>query len=435
MVYHGKTQIALLGLAAPVALGLAAFPRWALYQFVILMFLQVRLLEAPTVYLTDLSALLVVLAAAIDVLCDRGLPRSFPRLTGNFALLFAAVFVCALFSAEPSAAVNPLARIGLLAVTFVSIHRLAPRSGIESLLKVFFFTASAHALIVLVQFVAASGAERAFGFSPATFSWLAMIALPVGLVFYLSERSGKSAVYLAGCLLVLGAMVGTQSRLPLLFVLVLAVTVAVLTGRRLWSLPEAGERVRALGVFRRRLWVLSGLVVLAAAVSIAVQPALFERVLERFGRLLTLEPTGTVRLRLTLWGFALDAFRQHPLLGIGPGTFRGIQDLIPTLRLDEVSWWIRGLSAHNLFLHYLAETGIVGTSALVALFVNLFRVSRRVWRRERGIPVASRAVLYTLGIMFLVTTFIEAGWMWGQSGFALVLFAALTVRAAASPTR
>ncbi|WP_445258376.1 O-antigen ligase family protein [Nocardioides aurantiacus] len=66
-------------------------------------------------------------------------------------------------------------------------------------------------------------------------------------------------------------------------------------------------------------------------------------------------------IRFTLWRSALQVWSDHPLVGVGPGQFRGQQDLL----------------AHNTFLSFLAETGVIGTVVLlslpVALGVLLFR--------------------------------------------------------------
>jgi O-antigen ligase len=140
-------------------------------------------------------------------------------------------------------------------------------------------------------------------------------------------------------------------------------------------------------------------------------------------------PYGTFSRRLVLWDTALTAFLNHPWLGVGPGSFRTIYEVLPTLHLQPLHIYVRGLSAHNLFLHYLAEAGVVGAFALVALFVNQFRVIRSVWIRNlTGAQIGATLSLYLVGLLLLATTFLEAGWMWGSSGYIFAFFVALIVR-------
>ncbi len=81
--------------------------------------------------------------------------------------------------------------------------------------------------------------------------------------------------------------------------------------------------------------------------------------------------------RLDIWRSAIEMTRDHPLNGIGPGLFgrtlREYRD--PDLAQDKV------VSAHNLPLHVLAETGIPGFLILIWLLVYLGRVWWAAWSR------------------------------------------------------
>ncbi|MFQ5454024.1 MAG: hypothetical protein ACE5D6_07535, partial [Candidatus Zixiibacteriota bacterium] len=96
---------------------------------------------------------------------------------------------------------------------------------------------------------------------------------------------------------------------------------------------------------------------------------------------------------------------------------------------NMIYMYVRGLSAHNMFFHYLAETGLLGISAFIALFVNQYRYSRQVWNKNSFIKHPEiTIILYLLSILFLVTFFVEAAWMWGQVSFLFVFFLALIIR-------
>jgi O-antigen ligase len=58
--------------------------------------------------------------------------------------------------------------------------------------------------------------------------------------------------------------------------------------------------------------------------------------------------------RLALWGAAGIMFLSHPVLGVGYGNYRALyHDYIPGTRPNE-------LDAHNLYLQFLSETGLIG---------------------------------------------------------------------------
>jgi hypothetical protein len=78
--------------------------------------------------------------------------------------------------------------------------------------------------------------------------------------------------------------------------------------------------------------------------------------------------------RRVLWRAALAAWRDHPLLGLGPDAFRhasGPYLGLPQARIDD------RLHANSLYFETLADLGALGLCALAALFLALGRAARR----------------------------------------------------------
>ena len=109
-----------------------------------------------------------------------------------------------------------------------------------------------------------------------------------------------------------------------------------------------------------------------------------------------LEPLGGVESnilsRIVLWKYAVRRFSESPVLGVG---FARYND--PGLRLQTAgvaSLAVRGdratnvYNAHNMYLHLLAESGVVGLCLLLAVWVGLWREMRR---GERELPTPLRA--------------------------------------------
>jgi len=77
---------------------------------------------------------------------------------------------------------------------------------------------------------------------------------------------------------------------------------------------------------------------------------------------------------------AAEIFRDHPLVGTGPGTFTYVY---PQYQRD-VRFYSR--DPHNLFAQMAAESGIVGLGALIWLMVAFVALGVRVVRRSIGTP-------------------------------------------------
>jgi O-antigen ligase len=74
--------------------------------------------------------------------------------------------------------------------------------------------------------------------------------------------------------------------------------------------------------------------------------------------------------RVDEWHAAWNAFGEHPLLGIGTGSFAHIDPI--------------GIYPHNILLEAASELGILGLTFVVALLAYAFWMIARVWGRAKG---------------------------------------------------
>ena len=99
----------------------------------------------------------------------------------------------------------------------------------------------------------------------------------------------------------------------------------------------------------------------------------------RFSTLLnpeTLKADGSVQYRLSVWRTSIAMFKDHPVLGVGPGVFK-LHYPIYQANLRTFSPGIPFFSSqesrvHNEYLQTLAETGIIGTAAFLWLAICIF---------------------------------------------------------------
>lgn len=126
-------------------------------------------------------------------------------------------------------------------------------------------------------------------------------------------------------------------------------------------------------------------------------PPVFERV-SRTGN------QGADELRLIQWRAALEGFRDHPVLGIGPEN----HTLLWTrhfnsraLRSDNGSNYDR---PHNAYLEVLSTTGFFGFAAFVGIWIALFLTIRKAWR-SGNLSSAELSLLLGLQIAYAVYLF------------------------------
>jgi len=222
---------------------------------------------------------------------------------------------------------------------------------------------------------------------PVTFGEQTALAALGGLCWLSRERergSGRArALALAATALAAAALALSQTRAALLAFGVGAAAAA-------WLEPRA------------RRWAAAGLGLAALGA------ALGERL--RYGRAgfgaeLGAAPAASAQqTRYVLWDAAWRMFRDHPWTGVGPGHYLTAFPRYVSGTLEGQSVWG---SAHNLYLHQLAERGLVGESALLALFAVLLA---RAWRAARASRGAAALWAAAAVPAFLVMNATETAW-------------------------
>jgi hypothetical protein len=240
-----------------------------------------------------------------------------------------------------------------------------------------------------------------------------------------------------GLLLALGVPIAiyllTSSRSKILvwlcwLQLALASAATLLTGSRggMISLAVAFSvfplMVQAMPRFRKRLSMVMLAAVLAGSAYL-VPAQTWHRLLSAGSEL----AGGTLTHRTVIWAAGWEAFRDHPLLGVGAGAY-GPSVLT---RLDVA------IVAHNTFLSVLVELGVIGALLMAGLLVSMFYSAARLPYLERclwmvllltwAIGVSALTWEYRKGTWFLL------GMLAAQVGCAMTTGAARRAKGSAVP--
>lgn len=95
--------------------------------------------------------------------------------------------------------------------------------------------------------------------------------------------------------------------------------------------------------------------------------------------------------RIDLWHAALQMWQQRPLWGVGPDNFRRLYgSYLGMKHFDD------RIYANNLYLESLANAGLMGTLALLAVLISLAVWIRKAWTRSK-LP-EDRLLLFGIGL-------------------------------------
>ena len=325
--------------------------------------------------------------------------RSEPALAA-LALYAAAGLLAAALSAAPAAslrdAVKDLHRLWALGL-FAAALALEPETPLRPALGLSF---GAMALYGIVQTASHGSPEhamfRAHGFvHPVVYGEMMALAVLGGACVLLRptakapRRAAAAFTALASAALLL-----SQTRMAL---------IAALAGFALVALLEP----------RARRWALPVLLLVAAASAAwEFMPVGGRTLSSAFG---SYDPNNPQQARWILWDVAVRIFRDHPATGAGPGGYHRLFTTYHTGALDgETDWG----SAHNLYLHQLAERGIAGALALLVLCVVLLSRAVKAARRD-----ADTRALWSAGAVaaFLAMSMTETSFQNEQFAALLLL--------------
>ncbi len=335
-----------------------------------------------------------------------------------FVGLILATGLATLFAYDPSLSVIPLARILIIYAMYRTVRWLGLRLSITTLLVGFVVWVALLGLINASTFVLLGGGVRVFGTASVGFEMLAITAFSVATVYAIWDRIGwRRWLFTLSAVVMTGGVIATQARGPLLAMMIMAVIILFISAR------EARRQNRS--DVRRHVaqWVTT--ILLAIGAGAVLGGAVLTDWWSRVERLIVSigDPQGTIRLRLILWDAALQAWQAAPITGIGPGNFKIVEDIVPGVRGHYMWYFVHWMSPHNVALQLLAETGIVGLAAILAVAWRGLSISSSTARLLRMTALYPTALaILALHIAFATTLFFMRAWTFevGAHLFALM---------------
>jgi putative inorganic carbon (HCO3(-)) transporter len=315
--------------------------------------------------------------------------------------------------------------IGLIALAFVIGATLAAVYGLAS--GGLAATAASASTVGTTTQTAVNGRLTGGGGDPnlQAAGFIAAMFLAMGLFNVYRRRVARIALIVAFALITI-AFFATESRGGLL-------ALGVSTTSALVLFPH----------HRRRLLGFVAIALVVAGIAVASQPGSLSRITD-FG--------GGTSGRSDIWAVATKVFEQHPLFGVGLNNFAIVEPRY-TLLHKNISriGYITGTAgvppypAHNTYLQLLAENGIVGLAAYLAILIASLRTAWLAVRafRRKGYRdyayLAQTSMMGTIGMLTAIFFFTDGDdwrvWILLGLGPALLALARSLPGVPAAPTR
>jgi len=170
---------------------------------------------------------------------------------------------------------------------------------------------------------------------------------------------------------------------------------------------------------------LLGFIVIAAAVTTALI-YVPDHYTERLETISEYEQDGSAMGRIKAWGTAIEMAVDHPILGVGAGSFNSAYGRLYRKASDPVRW----ISTHSIYFKTLAEYGFIGVTIYVMMIYGSWKGNRRIaLSLNRSLSKARVPVLLPEAINMSLIGFAVGGLFLGGINYPhLFLLIALTMR-------
>ncbi len=233
-------------------------------------------------------------------------------------------------------------------------------------------------------------------------NWLAsfiVLVLPFAAALLIATKKGSRLLPFVICAALGLALIFTGSVSGILGFLASVMAFSVLIGTRMLK-----KNIKILGIITALLFMV--LVFAAPTIKNRISQSLSQKTAANAGT-----PSG--QIRLVVWQGALSAFGAKPILGFGPETFiYSYYQFRPQAHNQTTEWNFYYNKAHNEFLNYAANTGILGLGSYLAFIIlsvwQLFKIARSknaasIWAKAAIASITGYLVTIFFGFSIVAT--------------------------------
>ncbi len=424
LVSTGRINILAIYVGGLFVSSLVVFPKASFYLFLLSISIYYpTFIGRFALHPYDVCFAVFIVAVILDHLLHCHTYSTKTKLDLPFIILIVATIISAVFAYNKSYSIVPTFRIITIYIAYKAMTMYIPKFNFRKILLFYIYHVFALSVLNCILFLIAGGKARIFGPAWLAFEPYAMTAIPMAFSFFIwSETSKEKFKYALITTTILIALLATQSRAPMLAVVITTPLLLYFAYKKMGGTKKVQ--------YKKQLSKLLISLSLVVVVGFIFKDTLFKDSFGRFEMFFDAlgDPKGTVYLRIVLWTAAIKAFIGNPLVGIGIGNFKIIDQIYPELRFIPVWYYIGGMSTHNVILNYLAETGIFGTLSLIAITIINLKTAFHSFRMKLSSEEnqITGAILIAI-IVFSITILYMRAWTWGQDGYIMAFLFAINI--------
>lgn len=263
----------------------------------------------------------------------------------------------------------------------------------------------------------ATGGERVFGFAGIVYVDFVNIAICIAITLMLFHKKNKSLPFLFLILFLFTSLLFTQTRSTILALIMTLGFLFLFLFKN--NTKFSFSRIKLL---KRSLIAVLFVILITIMLSL-IFPNVFVRLTEFFSKN-SIKPVIGSQLvfnslisRVLVWHTSLNAFLNHPIIGIGAFSFSFDSIHYFKIPTELYKLFVQGLSPHLTYLAVLTETGVIG---LIGFIIFLYTTLKMTYKSLK-FSLTENQKYYSLGILLLqiyiaFSMCVTDAWLWGQCG-------------------
>ncbi len=305
--------------------------------------------------------------------------------------------------------------LAIIILFFVFGYTLTTYEQIRKLLIVFFLFVFLDSVFIIYLGLIKGGRE--FGLSGVVFVDFSVMVI-ISLLLASILKSGRNLfLYFSLTSIIFAGLIFTQTRNTFISMILTSLTLFIylISNRKRFNVSTK----KLIGTFS----IIISLTLLVVILLTLFSPSTFERFDElKQQNVLTVKSESdfyknSLLTRLLIWDTALNAFKSHPIIGIGAYSFPFESVHYYTISKELFKDYVEGLSPHITYLAVLTETGILGFVGFIIFLIS----SIRLGLKSIHLAFTEQQKFYSLIILSLqiyifYSMFLSDAWLWGQCG-------------------
>ncbi len=303
--------------------------------------------------------------------------------------------------------------VGFALLFYIIKEHINNYKEIKNALKIFLSLSLINGIIVIITSFLLH--NRVFGFTGIVYVDYVCIAILISLFFAIYNKNTLRIIYFLLSIILLVSLIVTQTRNTLIS----------LSATFIFLFFFIYKNSTALEIKKKYFLISTLISILTFAIIVYLTFTIFPLASARFDQLLggehlqigSINDFGASSLvtRLLIWHTAVNAFLQHPIIGIGVFSFPYSSFLyfkIPPILFKS---FVSGLSPHITFLASLTETGLIGFLGLVVFIISNLKLGFKAFHiaNDKEARIIS-LILLSIQIYIVFSMFLTDAWLWGQ---------------------